>query len=125
MKKLFILSLCFCLSWLTSCYYDVEEELYPGPACDLTAVSFSNQITTTVQTYCLNCHSTAASGISGGGIVLETYAGVKEQVDNGKLISAVTHEGGASPMPKGSGSKIPVCNIEYIKTWIAAGSPNN
>lgn len=123
-NKLVILTLLMGLSYLSSCYYDVEQELYPPNPCDVTSVSFSNQITTTLQTYCMNCHSNAASSNSGGGISLEGYNSVKVYVDNGKFLSSITHNGTSSAMPKG-GSKIPTCNISFVQAWINGGALNN
>jgi len=114
-----------CACYLSSCYYDVEQELYPANPCDTSTVSFSNQITTTLQSYCLSCHSTNSASSLGNGIVLETYTGIKAQVDNGKLISAITQDGTASPMPKNAGTKIPSCDIAMITAWIGNGAPNN
>ena len=124
-RKSLVLTSIVALCYLSSCYYDVEQELYPPNPCDTSDVSFTNQITTTLQTYCLNCHSTSSANSLGGGIELETYAGVKMKVDNGKLISAITHDGSSSPMPKGTGSKIPSCDINFITTWVSNGAPNN
>ena len=125
LKSLVTLFILAFIVLLSSCYYDVEEELYPGDICDTSSVSFANQISTTIATYCLSCHSQASASSLGGGIAFSEYSGVKAQVDNGKLISAVTHDGSASSMPKGAGTKIPSCDISFLRTWIAAGAPNN
>ena len=109
---------------LSSCYYDVEQELYPADPCDTANVSFSNHVSITIETFCLSCHSQVSSQTIGGGIVLENYSGVKVQADNGKLLSAVTHDGNASMMPNG-GSQIPSCDIDFIRAWVDWGAPNN
>ncbi|MBI1305160.1 MAG: hypothetical protein GC181_00945 [Bacteroidetes bacterium] len=112
---------------ITSCYYDVEQELYPKGStatCDTTNVKLSDQVSTTFKTYCLSCHSTAAAGPSGGGIILDTYEGVKAQVDNGRLHLSINQLPGASSMPKGA-NKIPDCDIAKIEAWINAGALDN
>ena len=129
-KTLHITLLSTLIIWhLGACYYDVEQELYPGgcdPAqLDTANVTFSGQINTTLKTYCLNCHSTTNAPSLGAGIVLDQYNGVKAYVDNGKLYASVTHASGASPMPKGTGNKIPQCDIVLLKAWIDHGAPNN
>jgi hypothetical protein len=109
---------------LSSCFYDVEQELYPADLCDTANVSFSNHVSVTIETYCLSCHSQISSSTIGGGIVLENYSGVKAMADNGRLLSAVSYDGNASTMPKG-GSQIPSCDIAFIKAWVVLGAPNN
>lgn len=107
----------------SGCYYDVEEELYPSPAasCDTTGITYSGKIEPLLAFNCYVCHSAA---IAEGGVVLEGYQNVLQYAGNGKLLSAVTHEAGTTPMPKG-GSKLPVCDIEYIRNWINQGTPDN
>ena len=106
---------------LNSCYYDKAELLYPNAACDTAAVKYSTSVLPVLSSSCINCHggSTPSAGIG-----LDTYAGVKTQVDNGRLWGAVSHNPGFSPMPK-NGNKLSACNLEKIRIWIAAGAPNN
>ncbi len=61
----------------------------------------------------------------GAGINLETYAGLKTQVDNGRLIKSIKHESPASPMPKGSSATIAACEIAQIVSWVNAGAKDN
>lgn len=89
-------------------------------ACDTTDVRFATGIQPMLQTYCTGCHSgTNASG----GINFSSYAGVKTQIDNGKLWAAINHTG-PRPMPLG-GNKLSDCNIAKFGIWIRAGAPNN
>jgi mono/diheme cytochrome c family protein len=74
-----------------------------------------------LQSNCNGCHSQAALS---GGVNLEGHNRVKIFADNGRLLGAVSHAAGFSPMPKG-GSKLPDCEINKIKSWINAGSPDN
>lgn len=88
--------------------------------CDTSNVRFAATIQPLLQTYCTGCHSgTNASG----GINFTTYAGVKSQIDNGKLMPAINHTG-PKPMPLG-GSKLSDCNIAKFSIWIRNGAPNN
>ncbi len=128
MKSFSILLGCatFVLLSVTSCYYDVEEELYLGSTCDTTNVLFSNQVSLVLTNRCLNCHNSNNAGVIGGGVDLEGYANVKTYVDNGKLLSSITHDGNASFMPKSANNTmLPVCDINQITAWINAGAPNN
>jgi len=45
-------------------------------------------------------------------------------VDNGKLLGAVTHASGYSPMPKNQ-AQLSDCNIQKITNWINKGALNN
>ncbi|HYF32830.1 MAG TPA: c-type cytochrome domain-containing protein [Chitinophagaceae bacterium] len=88
--------------------------------CDTSNVRFATTIQPILQTYCMGCHSgTNASG----GISFSTYAGVKTQIDNGKLWAAINHTG-PRPMPLG-GNKLSDCNIDKFGIWIRNGAPNN
>ena len=111
---------------LYSCYYDVEEELYPvTPGCDTSNVTLSGKVRPIIVKSCYACHSEAKAISVGGGYNLESYAGLKSQVDNGKLIKAINHLPGASAMPKGSSSKIDACEIKVIEKWIEKGAKND
>jgi mono/diheme cytochrome c family protein len=106
------------------CYYDKEEELYPGTAnCDTTATSaYATTVVPIISANCYNCHSGAAT--LGAGIQLNTYTALKIRVNDGTLLKAINHEAGASPMPK-NGNKLSACNIAKIRRWINTGAPNN
>ena len=108
---------------MSSCYYDVEEELYGTPAdCDTSfTVSYSTHVAPVIQSKCLVCHS-AASQL--GGINLEGYSAISNFVANGRLLGTIDHQPGFSPMPKGS-PKIGACDIKNIERWIQAGALNN
>lgn len=120
MKFRYLLSVLLTLLMFTSCYYDVEEVLYPG--CDTSNVTFSHDVQNALKTSCLSCHN--ANSLIGGGINLEGYDAVKVYVDNGKLLSSIKHDGKASPMPK-NGAQLSKCVINKIEAWINNGAPNN
>jgi hypothetical protein len=119
MKKLAFLMV-FAALGAAGCFYDSEEDLYPSN-CEITNVSYANQIVPILSAQCLGCHSTAANL---GSVRLEGYDAVKIWVNNGRLIGAVRHDAGFSPMPKNAG-KISPCSIAQIESWIQAGAPNN
>lgn len=105
-----------------SCYYDIEEELYPyDVACDTVDVSFSADIVPILTTNCYACHDQANAF---GGVVLDNYTAVKNAVNNSTLLGVVRHTAGFSPMPKG-GNKLLDCEISKIETWITDGALDN
>jgi hypothetical protein len=108
---------------ISSCYYDIEEQLYPQNGnCDVSGVTFSATVVPLLQNNgCISCHS---GGAPSGNISLEGYNNVKTLATNGKLFGTISHSSGYSPMPQG-GNKMTNCNINKIKAWIDAGSPNN
>jgi mono/diheme cytochrome c family protein len=105
----------------TGCYYDKEEVLYPSTACDTAAVTYSMSVVPVLSANCISCHGGSTPSAA---IRLDTYAGVKQQVDNGRLLGAINQAVSYSPMPK-DGTKLNNCNIAKIRIWVAGGSPNN
>ena len=120
MKKVTIMLIC-CLVSLVSCYYDNEAYLYGEEICTPGESTYALTVAPVISRNCLSCHSQAAAN---GGIVLETYADVKQQAQNGKLLGSITHAGGFSPMPKNA-AQLSQCNINAIRSWIDAGATDN
>ena len=108
-------------SFSASCYYDVEEELYPTLECQTQDVTYSNQVLSILQSNCYTCHSAAQNF---GNITLEGYDNVLQYVNNGELLGAIKHEPGFSPMPKNQ-AQLLECDIEKIEKWVLEGAPNN
>jgi len=111
------------IGFMTSCYYDVESELYPNkPACDTLNVTYKLTIKPVLErNNCLNCHNT---GLSSGGVNLDNYSSLAPTIASGKLLSSVNHDGKASKMPQG-GAKISDCDLKKIEIWIKNGAPDN
>lgn len=121
-------------SLLSSCYYDSLEELHPAPiiipgindststGCDTTkALTYTADIKPILDANCGAGNSCHNGGGSQSGIDLGTYAGAKAAA-LGKLVGAITWDGSASNMPKGSTSKINDCSIAKIKKWVNTGT---
>lgn len=114
------------LIW-TACSKASEDRLGGGtpvtPAtCDTANMQYVAHIQPILNAAgCTDCHSSA---IRDGGVVLDTYAGIKTQVNNGRFLGAITHASGYVPMPYG-GSKLPDCTINKVKAWVARGAQNN
>lgn len=123
MNKSIVICLGIVVVLLSSCYYDNEEELYPGSGslCDTTNTTYAITVEPILKSNCYVCHSTA---VANGGIILDSYTKLKEVVDNGKLLGAITHTSGYSPMPKNQ-AQLSTCNIQKITNWINKGALNN
>lgn len=125
MKHLFSTVVLFViiLFFVSSCYYDNEEALYPSlnSSCDTNNVTFSGKIAPILANNCLSCHSNATSS-AGNNIRLEDYADVKARTT--AVSGSINQTGSFSPMPK-NGRKLKVCLIVQFDKWVANGAPNN
>jgi hypothetical protein len=125
-KGLFFLLSSLLLTGLTSCYYDVEEELYgpPTATCDTVSVSYASEVVPILEAKCYSCH--AGDALAGGGIKLGTYPDLKSRIDNfkGRFISCIVQDGTVSAMPQGQ-PKMSDCNVNKIVAWIHQGYPEN
>ncbi|MEO7263344.1 MAG: c-type cytochrome domain-containing protein [Ferruginibacter sp.] len=92
-----------------------------GTTCDTTQFKYGANISVILSTNCTGCHGGTAPS---AGINLTNYPGVKNQVTNGRLLGAVTHSPGYSPMPKNA-AKLNECQLTQIRKWINAGALNN
>ncbi|HLF62268.1 MAG TPA: hypothetical protein VI603_00845 [Saprospiraceae bacterium] len=101
------------------CYYDVEEILYPN-TCNTDAVTYSITVLPIIQRECYTCHDALTQN---GGVNLEGYDQIFVWIANGKLLSAIKHEG-ALPMPQDR-MKLDSCTIAKIETWIDNGALDN
>lgn len=105
--------------FLGGCYYDNEQDLYPGGSCDTTGVTFNNSIAPIFSTYCNSCHSGSSPS---AGISTDNYSSVVENID--RIVGAVNHADGYMPMPQG-GNKLSACELSKINAWINLGKPEN
>ncbi|QHT66327.1 hypothetical protein GXP67_06475 [Rhodocytophaga rosea] len=125
MRYLFKCGTFFLLIYLLfSCAYHNEEELYGNEAinpCDTVTVTYTLDVLPVLQTTCYPCHNQAAAS---GGVILEGYNQAKAIAGSGRLLGAISHSPGFTPMPK-DGAKLPSCDITKISRWIEAGMPEN
>lgn len=114
------------LSVFTGCYYDNEEDLYPGQNCDTSDVRFSNVIVPILDNACMQCHSNAQAPTAGNGISFEGHANLIAYLNVAEetFLGAVRHEPGYPQMPK-NGNKLSNCDIRKIEIWIENGKLNN
>ena len=113
-----LMCLALILIIVEGCYYDNEEELYGITVCNVTNVSFANDIMPIIQGNCAvsGCH---IAGGSGNGI-MENYSQVKAKVDNGSFQHRVLD---LRDMPPSYA--LTDCQIQYLQAWIDAGAPDN
>jgi hypothetical protein len=88
--------------------------------CIVTNMSYVNNIKPILSS-CTSCHK---KGNASGGVLLDTYQGVKTSLSGGKLLGSISWASGFNAMPPG-GSKMGECNIKKVKSWIDAGSLEN
>lgn len=106
---------------LQACYYDNEEDLYPGGGgdCDTTAVSWQADVKPIIDSRCVSCHS---GGFPAGGLALTNHAEVAGSIM--RTIDRITRQpGDALLMPQGA--KMDDCRIDLIIAWANQGAPNN
>jgi len=120
-KNLIALALMVSTGLLASCYYDNEQELYPGNNLPTSNISFSKDVNPILVSRCISCHTAA---VFFGNIATETYDQIKVLADNGKLIGSIRQDSGFKAMPQGS-AKLSDAQINLINTWITEGSKNN
>jgi hypothetical protein len=89
--------------------------------CDTTQFKYGANISVLMSTYCTGCHGGAAPS---AGINLSLYPTVRGFGLNGRLVGAISHAPGFSPMPKNT-AKLSDCQINQVKKWVAAGALNN
>ena len=87
-------------------------------SCDTTTVTYSNQITAIMTANCISCHSGSSAQ---KGILLDSYANVKANMDNGNILSAV--QGITLQMPPGG--QITNCEMRQLEIWKATGETQN
>ncbi len=120
----------FVSGFLSSCYYDSQEELFGITACDTTAVSYADDILPILNDQCMVCHSTSAAPIVGGDNDMEGYDNLMGFVvagdpENSLFYASVAWLTGTVPMPRPEGSsKLSDCELALIRSWISQGASN-
>lgn len=110
--------------FITACYYDNEEYLYPElpVLCDTTALSYISDIQPIIESNCIMCHSKADAAFLGGNIILEDFSDVDAR--SAMILKSVNHEVGSPPMPKDN-NKLVKCDLMIIEAWINQGKNEN
>lgn len=102
--------------WIASGYS--RGECNVTSTCDTNqTITYNNVIKSIMDAYCVGCHNASSSA---GGFALDTYNGVVNCANSGRLVGSIEWQSGFSPMPKGS-NKMNACDIAKIKKWIVTG----
>ena len=89
--------------------------------CQPERIAFGADIFPLLQDYCVGCHG---DNRADGGVRLTSHAEVLRYVEDGSIIGTMEHAVSFSPMPP-EAVRVPICRVEQVKNWIAAGAPNN
>jgi len=92
-----------------------------GSGCDWppgAGVRYDPDIKQLMTANCFPCHLSVSVS---GGVILDTYDGVKAAVESTGLVNAINHNAGYSSMPEGT-AKLAQSDIDTIQTWIKNGS---
>lgn len=119
LKQLIILaSILSSIFFLTSCYRDNEETLYPqiSKPCDTSGATYAAKVKPILDANCNSCHGASAAG----GLDLRSYDVVKANITT---ISGCIDNSNGPLMPPGA--KMQDCKITLIKNWQKAGALNN
>lgn len=103
------------ITFLSSCYYDVESELYPNQNCEIPAtLVYATDVAPIIANSCgtAGCHVTGGTGIGN----FETYEGVKAKVDDGSFENRTFVQKNMPPTP------LNTCDLELLQAWVAAGA---
>jgi uncharacterized membrane protein len=88
-----------------------------GNLCDTAAVPSYAEAFEVIQANCVGCH--AYPNVSGG-VMLDSYLGIKSAVENSNLLGALKGIGSTQMPPSGAMS---ACKQRKIARWVAAGMP--
>jgi len=100
----------------SSCATDDTE-----PGCNFDEVSYSGTVAPIMAAHCNRCHTGSSAE---AGIITATHAGLSDAARNGRLMGAINHVAGFSPMPKGS-SKLQLRQRNQVGAWVNHGTQNN
>lgn len=103
---------------LYSCFNDNEEELYGPVSCDVSNVTYSNDVSAIINNSCATtgCH---VSGGTGPGNFTE-YNQLKITVDNGTFENRVLIQ---KTMPPST--PLSDCELQLLQAWLDDGALQN
>lgn len=105
--------------FVSSCYNDSEESLFPlsyidAQPCDTSIFTYKDAIRPMIEQSCISCHTSSTTKLS-------TYEQVKANAD--KILGSISHTSGMS-MPQGA-PKLENCKITQFKKWMTNGKLND
>ncbi|HSZ25633.1 MAG TPA: hypothetical protein VK766_07955 [Cytophagaceae bacterium] len=119
-----IILLLFVSAFMSSCYFDKYEELYPLANyvndCDTTlATTYSSSVSMIINNNCISCHNNKTKN---GNLDLSSYSLVVNSVNSGRFVGAIQHNTGYYAMPPNV--TLQPCEINRINSWIQQNLPN-
>lgn len=119
--KLLLLITSFFFTFTVMSCTDNEDD---NEDCSTANMSYTNDIRPILQN-----NGCLASGCHGGSaatnaLFMDSYESLKIYVNAQRLIGAIKHQPGFSPMPKQS-DKIKDCEIKKIEAWVVQGAKDN
>jgi cytochrome c553 len=99
-----------------------DNDVDASDTCGIIVFTYSGAVAPLLTTHCTRCHNATTTR---AGINLSSYDGVKTVALNGRLLGSIKRETGYKPMPPGTTTKLPDCQIRQIEKWVQAGAPNN
>ena len=89
--------------------------------CNTASVTYALTVAPLIQKNCIQCHN---PNLANNGVDLSTYGQVRDIALNELLIGTTNHEPNYPAMPKNA-AKLPDCDINKLRKWVADGAPNN
>jgi hypothetical protein len=122
-KVFYFLHLLLLFVFVSSCYSDKYEELYPLNGfvniCDSTSqVTYNKTISVLVNSKCVSCHSHSNPS---GNVDLSTYSAVLNATESGALLGSINNAPGYVAMPPNI--SLQSCEIDRVKEWIQNSTP--
>jgi hypothetical protein len=125
MKLFYIFFSALILLFVLSCTKDVgpNPDLLPKQNfCD--TISFAKHIKPIIEARCTSCHTPGGFAGTYGDYTTDTYAGIKQKVDNGSFRGRVIDLTITPTMPYQM-APLPADTIAILKCWLESGAPNN
>lgn len=116
MKKIFFLIL-ISVS-LQSCYNDSEEAIYGDVTCDVTDVTYTDDVAPIINSSCATtgCHVAGGSGPGN----FNDFSDLAGKVSNGSFENRVLVQ---QTMPPDA--PLQACELEILQAWLDSGANNN
>jgi hypothetical protein len=124
-----IFSILMIIVFLSTCYYDSEEYLFPtiNNQCDTTGTILFSSVDSVLQNNCVSCHNLSTAS---GGVNLDGYTNVYPYATTLRnntpvLVGVIRRMSGFSPMPQLPAPSLDECSIRKIEIWIEQGALQN
>ncbi len=106
---------------LISCSSENAEQEFPSNACFVDTATYAAVVQPILQANCYRCHDEESRQ---GGISIENYDDVLNQVNNNALLNSIFGSNGYQLMPN-DGTEMDSCEKNVVRDWIDAGAFNN